>query len=102
MDVLEVEFVSYDICFYKYPFQLLTMCLLFGNVDTARLSVEGAMMRRLCKESMALLDGENTVRVAIARGYREYGVWNVLCYCCSIALVSSEHQAREVLGTKWW
>lgn len=75
------------------------MCLLFGNVDTARLSVEGAMIR-LRNESIALLDDENIVRVAIARGYRENDVWNVSATVLLQRLSSEHHRAREVLGTK--
>lgn len=75
------------------------MCLLFGNVDTARLSVEDAMIR-LRNESIALLDDENIVRVAIARGYRENDVWNVSATVLLQRLSSEHHRAREVLGTK--
>lgn len=60
--------------------EFLTMCLLFGNVDTARLNDEGAeraMVLQHCNESIALLDDENIVRVAMLTSIvrREVAVW---------------------------
>lgn len=47
---------------------MLTMCLLFGKVDTERLNVGGvvrAVFLPHWNESIALLDEQNIVRVAM-------------------------------------